>query len=93
MQPTFIDNIVSLSKSKWRKINEKIIESLQEYYTDPNFKEEIIRRDSVSASKVCAWLCSIIEFHNIHKEIEEAREEIRERSSEMMLLQSKLDQK
>ena len=28
MQPTFVDNIVSLSKSKWRKIDAKIIESL-----------------------------------------------------------------
>lgn len=69
--PNFIDNIV---KFKWKTVSSKTIADMQKYFKNPNFQPDLVRKDSIGASKVCEWLCAVVEFHNIHNDIEIARE-------------------
>ena len=90
-QPDFIDIIIKFCKFRYIRLEEETVDKLRKYCENPDFDADAIRKDSIVASKICQMIHLIVEYYNVHKEIEDEREEIREKSKEMMMIQSDLE--
>jgi len=50
-------------------IPEVCLKSVQPYLDDPEFDPEVIRRQSVAAAGLCAWVINIVKYYEVYCEV------------------------
>ena len=62
----FVTDLVRASETTYLRIQPKTLKTLSKYSQEEYFEPELIRRDSIVASKLCEWINKIVKYHTLH---------------------------
>mmetsp|Transcript_44339 Transcript_44339/g.86753 ORF Transcript_44339/g.86753 Transcript_44339/m.86753 type:complete len:4144 (+) Transcript_44339:98-12529(+) len=86
----FMKSLKELDKDN---IKPKTIKSLAKYIEDPTFTAEKMKSVSVAASSLCAWVCAMVIYSEVAKEVEPKKARVAEMNALLEAANAKLAEK
>ncbi|XP_037811861.1 dynein beta chain, ciliary, partial [Lucilia sericata] len=84
----FLNDLVNYNKDN---IHPNVIEVLQEYLKDPEFKPDKIVQKSVAAAGLCAWVINIHRYHQVFLIVGPKQQALKDSQNELSAARERLD--
>ncbi|KAM7359981.1 dynein beta chain, ciliary isoform 2-T2 [Cochliomyia hominivorax] len=84
----FLNDLVNYNK---HNIHPNIIEVLQEYLKDPEFKPDKIVQKSVAAAGLCAWVINIYRYHQVFLIVGPKQQALKDSQNELINARERLE--
>ncbi|XP_043489610.1 dynein axonemal heavy chain 6 [Polistes fuscatus] len=86
----FLDRLIAYPKDD---ISDKLLENLQKYVNHPDFKPELVAKQSKVCKSMCVWVRAMDGYAKIYRVVEPKRQRLKEAQNELWTIESLLAEK
>ncbi|KAI4494191.1 hypothetical protein M0802_009060 [Mischocyttarus mexicanus] len=86
----FLDRLIAYPKDD---ISDKLLENLKQYVNHPDFKPELVAKQSKVCRSMCVWVRAMDAYAKIYRVVEPKRQRLKEAQNELWSIESLLAEK